>query len=67
MNASKMGTGKTRETLVALEFARTVLGVKGSFDPILAPRSCIGQWVEEGERTFAPIPLPTLVSWRQCI
>ncbi|KAF2279953.1 P-loop containing nucleoside triphosphate hydrolase protein [Westerdykella ornata] len=54
MNVSKMGTGKTRETLVMLEYARTVAKVPGSFDLVLTPRSCIGQWVQEVEQTFAP-------------
>jgi hypothetical protein len=58
LNVSKMGTGKTRETLVALEYARTVAKVPGSFDLVLTPLSCIGQWVKEAEMTFAPVSLP---------
>lgn len=57
LNISKMGTGKTMETLVALEYARVVMKVPGSFDLVLTPRSCIGQWVKEAERTFAPVGL----------
>lgn len=60
LNMSSMGTGKTRETLVALEYARTVRKVPGSFDLILTPLSCIGQWVKEVELTFAPVSLALL-------
>lgn len=55
LNISKMGTGKTMETLVALEYERVIMKVPGSFDLVLTPRSCIGQWVKEVERTFAPV------------
>ena len=60
LNVSKMGNGKTRETLVAIEYARTIGGMKGSFDLVLTPRSCLGQWVSEVEKTFAPVSTPNL-------
>jgi SNF2 family DNA or RNA helicase len=55
LNLSKMGAGKTRETLLYLEHARKILRLKGSFDLILAPRSTLGHWVDEIENMFAPV------------
>jgi SNF2 family DNA or RNA helicase len=57
LNVSTMGTGKTMETLFALEYARLVSKVPGSFDLVLTPLSCVGQWVREAERMFVPVRL----------